>query len=126
LTRIGYWLGPDTPGWPDVTQFVDSDWDDEEREGVAIYLKWGLPAKAYCGPSRCRLCGIVNGSVELTDGTFIWPEGLFHYVAAHKVRLPQEFVDHVRANSGRYDNVDVEDDWWREQRGGAAGRRTKG
>jgi hypothetical protein len=32
------------------------------------------------------------GSQDLTDGHWIWPEGLWHYVQDHAVRLPDEFV----------------------------------
>jgi hypothetical protein len=128
LIRIGYWRGPSADGWPDPAQFVDPDWSEEEREIVAAYVKWGLVATAWCGPSRCRLCGVLNGSVELTDGTYIWPEGLFHYVAAHRVRLPREFVLHVRENWSRYAEAEIEEAWWRMQSGSSTvgGRRTSG
>jgi hypothetical protein len=47
--------------------------------------------------SFCRFgCG-VNGTIEQTDGVFVWPEGLAHYVEVHSVRLPEEFVEHARA-----------------------------
>ncbi len=38
------------------------------------------------------------GSKELTDGFWIWPEGLSHYVRAHGILLPEEFVAHALAN----------------------------
>lgn len=47
------------------------------------------------GYSPCRLCGDNDGALELSDGVFVWPEGLRHYVVDHGVRLPQEFVSHV-------------------------------
>jgi hypothetical protein len=31
-------------------------------------------------------------------GAFGWPEGLAHYLVAHDVRLPAEFVEHVLAD----------------------------
>jgi hypothetical protein len=37
------------------------------------------------------------GSRELTDGLWIWPEGLSHYVRAHGIILPEEFVAHALA-----------------------------
>jgi len=40
-------------------------------------------------------CGRHNGSAELADGTYCWPEGLAHYLEAHQVRPPEEFVEHV-------------------------------
>jgi hypothetical protein len=39
------------------------------------------------------------GFRDLFDGVWIWPEGLAHYVERHSVRLPEEFVDHMRSRS---------------------------
>jgi len=42
----------------------------------------------------------IAGSESLvTDGTWIWPVDLVHYVRRHHVALPQEFLEHIRANS---------------------------
>ena len=35
------------------------------------------------------------GTTCLSDGRFIWPRGLAHYVDKHFVRLPEEFVHHA-------------------------------
>jgi hypothetical protein len=32
------------------------------------------------------------GSSELTDGYWVWPEGLIHYVEVHGVSLPEDFL----------------------------------
>lgn len=40
------------------------------------------------------------GSRDLTDGTFVWPEGLAHYVERHDVKLPDHFLQHVRERQG--------------------------
>lgn len=37
------------------------------------------------------------GSRELTDGEWVWPEGLSHYVREHGVGLPEQFISHVLA-----------------------------
>jgi hypothetical protein len=36
-----------------------------------------------------------NGSTDLCDDVWCWPEGLAHYVEVHHVRLPDEFVAHA-------------------------------
>jgi len=36
------------------------------------------------------------GSSDLTDGTWIWPEGLPIYVEKYNVELPEEFIAHTR------------------------------
>ena len=70
------------------------------------------------GLSDCRLCGRVNGSAEFTDGVYLWPEGLAHYVREHSVKLPNEVLAHIRR---RYEEMvalaprspeDVDRDWW--------------
>ena len=96
LVLIGYWLGPDAPGWPDPTGFVDTSWNEDERKAVTQYLHRGVQAPWQdMGPSRCRLCGMLNGTQELMNGTFLWPEGLAHYLEEHSVRLPRRIVDQM-------------------------------
>ena len=116
LVLLGYWAGGtgDNDAWPDASDFVDADWDEEERLDVGVYLKHGLVARAWMGYSPCRLCDErTNGNLDLTDGVYIWPEGLAHYVLDHHVRLPPEFVAHVGARDELTDEVKVDDAWWR-------------
>ena len=42
------------------------------------------------------LCGKTNGCAEVTDGVYLWPEGLAHYVREHSVRLPDDVLDHIK------------------------------
>lgn len=93
-------LGPDASlPWPG--DFVDERWDPNARACTLAYLKGGRQHNAFLGFASCRLCAKAdNGSRDLTDGTFIWPEGYAHYVEAHGVRPPEEFVAHaLRATS---------------------------
>ena len=57
----------------------------------------------YGGCSYCRVgCWrTFLGSKDLTDGVWVWPEGLAHYVGTHGVRLPDEFVAHARRHAFR-------------------------
>lgn len=116
LVRLGYWRGDQAECWPDPHEFVDPGWEAAEREAVADYLRRGFVARAFMGKSRCRLCGKFVGSLELSDGSFIWPEGLVHYLDVHEVRLPQRFVSHVLAWSEELETAEINDDWWRTQR----------
>lgn len=81
--------------WPDPKRFVDPTWSAGERSRVGRHLVRGALLTRYRGLSPCRFCGRHNGSAELTDGAYFWPEGLAHYVLAHGVRLPTVFVEHV-------------------------------
>lgn len=112
LTLIGYWGGPRSESWPDVRDFVDDGWDEEERIDVGLYLRRGLLARAWMGYSTCRLCGQNNGALDFTDGVYLWPEGLAHYVLDHGVRLPHDFVEHVRRRGEAMDGFTVDDSWW--------------
>jgi hypothetical protein len=138
LRAIGYWDGVEEPdGWPDVCAFVSTmdNTVDRAQDGatVAAYLRSGTVYAVAGGWSVCRLCGAANGNAERTDGRFLWPEGLAHYVEAHAVRLPDEFV--AVAARGRApavdvrrapDGFDVDVEWWRGQPGTRHGGHLRG
>ena len=116
LRLIGYWRSDLEPWWPDVHEFVDTGWDARERSMVAAYLQSAVPTPLeYLGYSDCRFCGDENGNCEQTDGTYLWPEGLAHYVTEHNVRLPDEFVAHARSSFGHWPKEIIDDTWWRSQ-----------
>jgi hypothetical protein len=113
LILIGYWLDKDEPGWPDVRAFVDETWDERERNAVADYLDSGLIAWFQAGFSVCRFCALMNGSAERTDGVYVWPEGLAHYVRDHGVRLPRSIIEHIMATWDDLPNPNaVDHNWW--------------
>jgi len=85
---------------PDPAQHIDEAWDEREREVVGTYLANGTIVRSYLGCSSCRICRQVNGSAELTDGLYLWPEDLAHYVNEHAVRLPSAFGS-TRLHGGR-------------------------
>lgn len=106
LIAIGFWNdGTDDCPLRNPQEFVDPAWGAVEREEVFHYLRSGAEVAQYLGLSWCRFaCGIDDGemgSADLTDGVWIWPEGLAHYVARHEVRLPDEFLENARANRFR-------------------------
>jgi hypothetical protein len=110
---LGYWRNESHPEWPDPAEFVDEDWDDEERHMTSMYLASGTIARTFMGYSPCRLCGDRrNGDLEYTDGLFIWPQGLVHYVDNHAVRLPQSFVTHAVSRLDEIEAATVDPAWW--------------
>ena len=131
LIRIGYWertasmaAGPEDTSWPRAQDMVDDSWDAADffrdaclaRDDVADHLERGFVARAYMGLAPCRLCSQVNGALELTDGTFLWPQGLPHYVRHHAVRLPHVFLEHVIAVRDAIEAASVEESWWKSLR----------
>ena len=68
-------------------------------ERVARYLESGLVLRTYLGFSTCRCCGLTGvamGSKDLTDGAWVWPEGLAHYLRVHSLSLPNEFLETMK------------------------------
>jgi len=97
LKLIGYWYNPyDEHRWPHPRR-LRFRWEDNLKSRIVDYLQAGRVCAVYRGWSYCRFWYGRNGHRELTDGVFAWPEGLAHYVAAHDVRLPEEFVQHARS-----------------------------
>lgn len=117
LIVIGYWGGPEANDgpWPEVSDFIDNSWDVDERDFVKDYIGTGLIVRTYMGYSTCRLCGKRdNGDMELSDGYYVWPDGLVHYVREHGVRLPHAFVKHAFELTEALEKADRAFDWWRQ------------
>jgi len=107
---LGYWAYlPESasaqhnpmPAWPDVRRAVQPGWCQSERVKLLNYLRAGYLYCAYCGYSSCRFnCRHTYsflGTAELTDGEWVWPDGLIHYIDRHGVALPEEFMQSLRA-----------------------------
>ena len=63
------------------------------------YLHAGSLVSFSQGTSWCRFrCGVPDaamGSADLGDGTYVWPQGFAHYLEAHAVKPPDDFVAHA-------------------------------
>jgi hypothetical protein len=85
-------------GLPLPSDWVDESWSSEERAKVVAYLKDGKAVEHWRGYSFCRFgCEghFEMGSTDLSDGSYVWPEGFSHYVEKHGVKPPEEFIQHV-------------------------------
>lgn len=101
VETLGFWFSPYAPSsYPRPERLVGGG-DPDRRAAVLAHLRRGTVAARYAAPSFCRFaCGVTDadlGATDLTDGRFVWPAGLAHYVEAHDVRLPDSFVDHTLA-----------------------------
>src|SRR5262249_38569477 len=98
------------PSWPDVRRAVRPGWRPAEREQVVAYLRNGHRWNGALGCSACRFACRYKysllGSGELTDGEWVWPEGLLHYVERHGVMLPEEFVASASARDWKVPPID--------------------
>jgi len=92
LKRVGYWYSTYEP---DLPMPEETEWSEEDKEAVCKYLDEGEVYGTYRGMSTCRVCEKFNGHQDLTDGFWVWPNGLSHYIREHNTKLPLEFLMHV-------------------------------
>ncbi|WLQ13282.1 hypothetical protein O5O45_26500 [Hahella aquimaris] len=98
LEAIGFWSDRYEDG---VTPtYLCGELHSDLKAKVIGYLKNGVRGMSFLGYARCRFeCEDsetnVLGSADLTDGKWIWPEGLYHYVEKHDLLLPRKFIDHL-------------------------------
>ena len=112
LHEIGFWHEPGSGRLAaDPRRLVRPHWAADERTRLMAYLRAGAQVGAYMGTSYCRFgCGGAAprlGCRDLSDGVWLWPDGLVHYLEVHDVALPEEFLAHARANDFRIPAVDV-------------------
>ena len=119
LIEVGFWKDTkailDLSGLfhdrPDPRGLVDHKWMKGKRERIAQYLYAGQRINQSMGYSYCRFeCGVVGsamGTADLTDGAYLWPEGLSHYVLVHHVRLPKRFTRHILDNLWRLKKIAI-------------------
>jgi hypothetical protein len=99
---VGYWFHELAPDDLPLPQRLVRKRSATERDLLLPYLHGGRTLVRYRAAARCRFadCARDVGHRELTDGVFVWPEGLAHYVAEHGVRLPAHAVAHMRRRRG--------------------------
>jgi len=107
MRAIGYWYNKHQADLPDPHNFVDPNWDQIERNAIIQHLNEGRVVARWRGWSSCRFCGQRNGSCCLSDGTYVWPQGFAHYLEAHDVKPPDEFINHVLPKSRREDGMAI-------------------
>ena len=115
---IGYWIESlaDMNYFP--PQELIGDLTAETKRRIADYLDAGSLFAEYRGLSWCRFgCTHVQmGHREFTDGCWVWPEGLSHYIRDHAVTLPDQFIEHVLSGgstaSPPIQNEDLDDGLW--------------
>jgi hypothetical protein len=98
LRAIGFWITDIHDEEFCAPQEIAGYLAPSERSRLVEYLENGTVFESYRGCSWCRFyCDAVHGilgSRELTDGVWVWPEGLPHYVRNHEVILPEDFAAH--------------------------------
>jgi hypothetical protein len=128
LKEIGYWQSDEWRAYlPHPKHLVELGWREDERANIISYLRTGHECGHWGGWSYCRFGCFCSdqyrsmssferskhadelrelaagersmGCLDLTDGEWVWPEGLAHYVEKHNVCLPDEFIFTMQKNS---------------------------
>lgn len=124
---LGYWMEPRYSWSAEEARFVFQGYTDEwhaaprqlvrtdgadSDSDVVAYLRGGREFESWRGRSFCRFqCGVDGsemGSRCFTDGVWVWPEGLAHYVEHHLIELPEEIVATARARRGQVPDVVID------------------
>jgi hypothetical protein len=98
---VGYWGGgKGTDDLPRPQSLVRLGWQTKDLRRIADYLSNGHMYGAWLGKASCRFAGCphVLGACDFTDGVWVWPEGLEHYLLKHAVCLPDSFVETMQSN----------------------------
>ena len=110
LKAIGFWQDNDGGFviFPKPQSLVREGWHAAELGKILSYLGSGYCFVANGGWSTCRFnCkeGEYNGCGNFTDGEWLWPEGLGHYIARHAVALPEELIETMKRNDWKLPDV---------------------
>jgi hypothetical protein len=102
---VGFWrnLPFEDSKFPWPGHLIDETQHENLINTIVDYLddpKFYDIDNGYLGSSKCRICGEQLGSVDCIDDKWVWPEKLSHYMKAHKVKLPDEFVEHILTERG--------------------------
>lgn len=73
----------------------------ESKQEILSYLKKGIPIATTTQLISSLINDnqtILGGIVYLTDGNWIWPNYLSHYVEHDSIELPRQFLEHIFNN----------------------------
>jgi hypothetical protein len=89
---------------PLFEEIVDPDWNPPDLVDILAYLREcpvAITSSPLSGP--CPLCGelLNNLTTQRSDGVWVWPDSLEHYVSRHQVRLPDRMVERIRTRQGK-------------------------
>ncbi|KAH9091406.1 hypothetical protein Ae201684P_010953 [Aphanomyces euteiches] len=112
MLEVGFWkkyAGDADDKRPHPAALQDIEWyqaNPETAHQLIKYVRYAGCVESYeMGYSFCRIdpsCpSKTMGACTLTDGVYCWPEGYAHYLEAHHVRPPSDFLEHVQRNSHR-------------------------
>lgn len=94
---FGAWKEDEVPDAPSFVDVVDSTWQPDDYDAIVRYLEKAAIVSTIGTVDVCDFCNCQLGSYGWqSDGFWVWRTSLSHQVKAHRVRLPDTFVDHIR------------------------------
>ena len=103
---------------PDPRHLLETLGPCKVDKRILAYLRSGRQFFSALGCSYCRFrCGAPEedmGSRDLTDGVWVWPEGLVHYIEVHQLPLPEEFLATMEQNQWHVPELEHIDKLWED------------
>jgi hypothetical protein len=99
---FGLWKAEeaDPPQVPLFADVVDVTWGPTDLGDIVRYLqKCPVALASGVRPEKCPFCEdlLTEPGTQRSDGLWVWPSSLAHYVSRHHVRLPDRMVEHIRS-----------------------------
>lgn len=101
LRHEGFWCAKEEKDfifknlpYPEENQIPEEEIEEFLQQLISVENT--LNKHRYMGYSKCRCCGINNGTGTYFTDVFAWPEGYKHYIKEHKVMPTAGFVLHIR------------------------------
>ena len=102
-TWFGYFGDSDTMMYmPQLEEVVDPAWKPYDFDRLIVYLRrCPILVSTFCDPiTECPVCHesiLYNPCVHRSDGLWVWPDNLWHFVLGHHVRLPDSMLERIRS-----------------------------
>jgi hypothetical protein len=112
LIRVGFFreLGHGSPGGPSLHECLQQV--NPNEAAIVQYLNTGATLAATGSMADDYLDKTKKAVAPLeiaTDGRWVWPRDLAYYVREYHVRLPTEFVEHMRRSGWKSPEFTQED-----------------
>jgi len=76
----------------------------EDEDKIVQYLLDGQKFSTVASLKECDICDTIAGSINYhTDGKWLWPIWVIHYIKEHNLKLPENFIADIRENNYQYD-----------------------